>query len=103
MRLAHMVYFKLKDNAPAAVQKLLTACHTYLADHPGTEFFAAGTLAADLDREVNQRDWDVALQLVFASREAHDVYQEHPRHQQFIAENRESWERVQVFDANLTS
>ncbi|MGE0761096.1 MAG: Dabb family protein [Pirellulaceae bacterium] len=102
MLLGHMVYFTLKDNSPAAVERLLNACRTYLSGHPGTVFFAAGTLVSDLTREVNQRDFDVALQLVFESREAHDRYQVHERHQRFIAENRDNWARVRVFDANIS-
>jgi hypothetical protein len=102
MLLGHMVYFTLKDNSPAAVERMLTACRTYLTGHEGTVFFAAGTVVPDLTREVNQRDYHVALQMVFENREAHDRYQVHERHQRFIAENRDNWTRVRVFDANIS-
>jgi Stress responsive A/B Barrel Domain len=102
MMLGHMVYFTLKDRSPAAVQKVVEACRKYLTGHPGTLFFAAGTLVPDLKRPVNQLDFDVALQLVFESREAHDAYQQHPRHIQFITENKDNWERVRVFDAYVS-
>ena len=52
--LGHMVYFTLKDNSPAAVEKMVAACRKYLTGHPGTMFFAAGTLVPDLTRPVNQ-------------------------------------------------
>jgi hypothetical protein len=94
-----MVYFTLKDRSPAAVDKLVAACQKYLTGHPGTVFFAAGTLVPDLTRPVNQTDFDVALQVVFDSRESHDDYQSAPRHLQFIEENKANWERVRVFDA----
>jgi hypothetical protein len=100
--LGHMVYFTLKDKSPAAVEKMVAACKKYLTGHPGTVFFAAGTLVPDLTRPVNQLDFDVALQVVFDSREAHDAYQVHPRHQQFIEENKPGWERVRVFDAYVS-
>ncbi|MEX2176733.1 MAG: Dabb family protein [Pirellulaceae bacterium] len=99
--LGHMVYFTLKDRSPAAVEKLVQDCHKYLTDHPGTVFFAAGTLVADLTRPVNQTDFDVALHVVFESRAAHDEYQSAPRHLQFIEENKPNWERVRVFDSNV--
>jgi len=51
---------------------------------------------------VNQTDFDVALQVVFESREAHDAYQVHSRHLQFIEENKANWERVRVFDADVS-
>ena len=63
-QLAHMVYFTLKDRSPAAVDKLVAACHRYLTDHPGTVYFSVGTLA-DLARPVNDRQFDVALNVVF--------------------------------------
>ena len=102
MMLGHMVYFTLKDRSPTAVDKLVAACRKYLTGHPGTAFFAAGTLVPDLTRPVNQQDFDVALQVVFDSREAHDAYQVAPRHVQFVEENKPNWERVRVFDAYVS-
>jgi hypothetical protein len=100
-RLAHMVYFKLKDSSPAGVERQLAACRKYLTDHPGTVLFALGTRTPDLAREVNDRDFDVGLHLVFESRAAHDRYQVHPRHVQFIEENKPHWAKVRVFDADV--
>ena len=100
--LGHMVYFTLKDNSPAAVEALLAACRKYLTGHPGTTFFAVGTLVPDLTRPVNQTDFDVAVQVVFESRAAHDAYQVAPRHVQFIDENKANWAKVRVFDANVS-
>ena len=100
--LGHMVYFTLKDNSPAAVEALLAASRKYLTGHPGTTFFAVGTLVPDLTRPVNQTDFDVAVQVVFESRAAHDAYQVAPRHVQFIEENKANWAKVRVFDANVS-
>lgn len=102
MLLGHMVYFTLKDHSPAATENFIKSCQTYLTGHEGTVFFGVGTVVPDLTREVNQRDFHVALQMIFQSREAHDRYQVHERHQKFIAENRANWEKVRVFDANIT-
>ncbi len=97
--LAHNVYFALHDNSQAARQKLVGACKKYLADHPGTLFFACGLLAADLSRPVNDRDFDVALHVVFENQRYHDQYQEAPAHLRFIEENRSNWKKVRVFDS----
>ena len=102
MKLAHMVYFTLKDRSPAAADKLVEACHKFLTDHPGTIFFAAGKLVPDLVRPVNQTDYDVGLHVVFDSRASHDAYQVAPRHQQFVDENKPNWERVRVFDSYVS-
>ncbi len=97
--LSHSVYFTLKDRSDATRDALVKACRTYLTDHPGTVFFACGTLCAELRREVNDVEFDVALHLVFESKAAHDAYQTAPRHDQFIAEQKANWAKVRVFDA----
>lgn len=97
--LAHAVYFSLKDRSEAAVAKLVASCHAHLTGHPGTVFFSAGT-CAPYDRQVNDRDFDVALLLVFESPAAHDAYQTADRHETFIAENASNWAKVRVFDAD---
>ena len=101
-QLAHLVYFKLKDNSGASRAKLVASCKLLLNGHEGTVSFATGTLAGDFTREVNDRDFDVSLHLVFANKAAHDKYQEHPRHLKFIEENKENWEKVRVFDSYLS-
>ncbi|MBN9524436.1 Dabb family protein [bacterium] len=99
--IGHMVYFKLKDSSPAARQKLVAACDKYLAAHDGVVFYSAGPIAAEFKRDVNVTDWDVALHLVFADKAAHDRYQDHPEHLKFIAENKDTWAAVRVFDSEL--
>jgi hypothetical protein len=101
--LSHSVFFSLHDNSAAAIERLVTACKTNLTDHTGTRFFAAGTLASEFQRPVNDRAFDVALHVVFTDRAAHDDYQKHPRHQKFIAENSTNWKQVRVFDAWVES
>jgi len=101
--LAHNVYFTLNDNSAAAKAKLVAACMKYLAGHPGTVFFAAGTRATELDRPVNDRDFDVALQVVFDGKETHDRYQQAERHLKFIEESKDNWKKVRVFDSHVES
>jgi hypothetical protein len=97
--LAHSVFFTLQDASEAKQDQLVAACRQYLTGHDGTVFFAAGKLAEGLDRPVNDRGFHVALHVVFTDRAAHDRYQEHPRHRQFIDENKPNWKQVRVFDA----
>jgi hypothetical protein len=97
--LAHNVYFSLADNSDAAKARLVAACKKYLSGHPGTVFFAAGTPAKDCDRPVNDRAFDVGLNVVFQTKAAHDQYQQAQRHQQFIEENKDNWKNVRVFDS----
>ena len=98
--LSHAVYFTLKDRSAAAAATLVESCKKHLTGHPGTTFFSVGT-CSPYDREVNDRDFDVALVIVFDSHAAHDAYQVADRHEQFIAENAATWAKVRVFDADL--
>ena len=97
--LAHDVYFSLKDNSPQAQKRLIAACQKYLSGHPGTVWFAAGPRAAELKREVNDLDFDVALHVVFKNDAAHQQYQKAERHLKFIEENKDNWKKVRVFDS----
>jgi hypothetical protein len=100
-QLAHMVFFTLTEKTDANRKRLVEACKKYLDGHDGVTYFSVGTLNADLKREVNDRDFDVALHLVFKTRAAHDQYQEHPRHKAFIEEGKGLWSKVRVFDSDI--
>ena len=100
-QLAHMVFFELKEDTPEARSRQVAACRKYLSDHQGTLHFSVGTIAAELRREVNVRDFQVALHIIFRDKASHDQYQTHPRHVQFIEENRQYWKSVRIFDSYL--
>ena len=99
--IAHNVYFTLKDNSPEAKRALLDACHKYLSHHAGTIHFWCGVLAEDHVRDVNDRDWEVGLHVIFEDKAAHDYYHDHPDHQQFVAEMQPNWAASRVFDTWL--
>lgn len=101
--LSHDVFFSLKDSSDAAKSKLVAACQKYLSGHEGTMFFSVGTLATDLSRDVNDKDFDVALHVTFKDKASHDKYQDHSRHKQFIEENKDNWKKVRVFDSYVAA
>ena len=98
---AHNVYFSLNDNSAAAKQKLVAACKKYLSNHPGEVSFSVGTRATDLNRPVNDRDFDVSLRVLFQTKAFQDAYQKAQRHLDFIQENQGNWKKVRVFDSYL--
>jgi len=94
----HTVFFWLKDNAPAsAADQLANDCLRLLKGIPGIVAIHAGR-PANTPREVVDNSYAVGLSVTLADRNAHDVYQDHPLHHEFIARNREHWHRVQVYD-----
>ena len=98
-QLAHMVFFELAEKNEANQKKLIAACDKYLSKHDGTVYYSAGARAEELDREVNDTEFSVALHIVFANKAAHDTYQTHPLHLKFIKENSDLWSGVRVFDS----
>jgi hypothetical protein len=98
---AHMVFFQLKDNSPENQKKLVDACKKYLKKHDGVLYFSAGTRAAKIEEPVSAKDFDVALHIVFKNKAALDKYGPHPDHQKFIAENKDNWKGVKVYDSLL--
>ena len=100
-QLGHMVFFTLKARTPEQRAKLAELCRKHLDKHEGTVYFSVGTLAEEFKRDVNDQDWDVALHLVFKDKAAHDVYQDHPRHLEFIKNGKDLWAKVRVFDSYI--
>jgi Stress responsive A/B Barrel Domain len=54
---------------------------------------------ADTRRPVVDHTYDFSITLVFNDRAAHDAYQVHPVHLEFVAECGHLWNRVQIYDA----
>lgn len=103
MKLCHNVFFTLKDRSSAAADQLVAACKKYLTVQPGIVYFACGKLEPDLNRPVNDLDWDVGLHIVFTDRAAHDAYQVDPQHVLFVDQNKPTWAKVRVFDSLVES
>lgn len=99
--LAHIVFFTLSESNDANREKLVEACKKYLDKHEGVVYFSVGVNAPEYNREVNDRDYDVALHLVFETAQDQDVYQTHPRHVKFVEECKGLWKKVRVFDSTL--
>jgi hypothetical protein len=98
-RLAHMVFFTLKDHSSESRAKFVASCNKYLKDHEGAVFFAVGTIAEDVVEGPSVRDFDVALHVLFETKDAEAKYLKHPRHTQFVEENKDQFAKVRVFDS----
>ena len=101
--IGHMVYFTLKDRTPEAREAFAKSTTELLSGIPGTTFFAVGTLPPQAyEPSVNDRDYDIALQVVFADKAAHSAYTKHPKHDEFVKVNKGKWSKVRVFDSVIT-
>lgn len=99
--LAHIVFFTLAERTPENRAKLVANCKKYLDKHDGVTHFSVGINAPEYDRPVNDRDYDVAIHLVFATAKDQNAYQTAPRHLEFIKESKALWAKVRVFDSYL--
>ena len=94
----HVVLFWLKPDAPAeARERLLDDCRSLLAGIETLRFFDAGQPAMT-PREVVDNSYHVGLLTVFADKAGHDIYQEHPLHQEFLRRNKPYFDRVRIYD-----
>ena len=80
---SHIVVFWTDPNQAGAADELVAAADRGLRSIPGLLQFHAGKMAPS-PRPVVEQSYQVALNLVFPDRRAHDVYQAHPQHVEFV-------------------
>ncbi len=100
-QLAHSVIFALKDKSPSSRDQFVASCEKYLTGHRGTVTFAVGVIADDVVEPVSDREFDVTLHVVFENKGMLDAYLRSERHDQFVAENKDKFAKVRVFDSYL--
>ena len=94
----HTVYFWINEGTPAAaVDQLRKDCVELLGKIPTVRHVWSG-VPAMTPRDVVDNSYAVGLTVVLDDAAAHDVYQVHDLHKQFIARNKQHWKRVQVYD-----
>ena len=80
---SHVVIFWTKPEKPNAAEELIAGAEKYLKPIPGVQSFHIGKMAAS-HRPVVDQTYQVALNLIFPSRQAQDDYQVHPEHLEFV-------------------
>ena len=100
-QIAHMVFFKLKEQTPNAREKLVAACDKLVGGMTGIAYYSAGVIGENFEPAVSVRDFDVALHLVFEDKAAHAKYLPHPQHKAFIEEQKATFAGVRVFDSEV--
>jgi Stress responsive A/B Barrel Domain len=97
--LIHTVFFWLKDSAPLGErERLVEGCMALLGKIPTVRHIWAGPPASTPKREVIDDTYDIGLTVVLDDIPAHDLYQQHSLHKDFIARHKEHWEKVQIYD-----
>ena len=95
---SHVVIFWTDPDDPQAADKLIAGAEQYLRPIPGVKMFHIGRMAKS-HRPVVDQTYQVALNLVFDTKQEQDDYQVHPMHVEFIEKVfKKVCKRVVVYD-----
>jgi quinol monooxygenase YgiN len=100
-QLAHSVIFTLKDQSAKSRDAFVAICDKYLTSHKGVVSYTCGTIAEDVKEGASDREFDVALHVVFEDKAALAEYLKSERHNQFVAAIKDKLAKVRVFDSYL--
>ena len=98
--LVHTVFFWLrKDLDDAQISKFRMGLESLkVIEHAQSVFI--GRPAAVAEPPVCDGSYDFCLTVILKDVPAHDAYQAHEKHQDFIANHKDKWEKVKVYDAD---
>jgi hypothetical protein len=80
---SHLVIFWTDPAIKEAADQLIAGANRYLKPVPGITFFHVGKMQPS-HRPVVDQSYQVALNVVFQSKQAQDDYQTHPLHLEFV-------------------
>lgn len=97
--LIHSVYFYLKPELTAEQREGFRQELAKLGELPQVKLFHLGTPAGVAARLVVDLSFSFSITCGFENVAAHDEYQAHPVHVEFVARCRDLWSRLQVYDS----
>jgi len=80
----HMVYFKMADRLPKTRARFIEYCQEHLSGYAGQTYFSVGPRDVEMRRDVNARDFDVTMNMIFKSKKFYEEYANADRHKEFI-------------------
>lgn len=98
--LVHTVFFWLKKDLSADQAAQFRAGVESLKGIDHAEAVYVGTPAKTAARPVIDNSYNFCLTVILKDIPAHDAYQADPIHQEFIANFKEFWDAVKVYDAD---
>ncbi len=95
---SHVVIFWTKPEISGAADALIAGAEKYLRPIPGVQHFHIGKMVHS-ERSVVDQTYQVALNLVFNTKQEQDAYQIHPLHLEFVEKAfKPNCARVVVYD-----
>lgn len=95
---SHVVIFWTRPEVAGATEALLAGAEKYLRPIPGVRSFHVGKMVRS-ERPVVDQSYQVALNLIFDTKQEQDAYQVHPLHLDFVEKAfKPNCARVVVYD-----
>lgn len=101
--LVHSVYFWLKDTLSESEKAHFYEGLLNLKNIPSVMNLYVGKPAKTQPRPVIDNSYTYGLVVVFNDIQAHDEYQVHPIHKDFLSKYSSYWSRVLVYDIQTSS
>jgi hypothetical protein len=95
----HNVFFWLKTPTPAVISEFMADLQKLEKIQEIKQIHVG--VPAPIIRPVVDNSYTVGLAVTFVDLKGHDAYQVHPLHKEFLAKNKESWSKVQIYDINI--
>jgi hypothetical protein len=95
----HNVFFWLKTPEPTTISEFIEELKK-LEKIAEVKQLHIG-VPAPIIRAVVDNSYSVALTVFFMDLKGHDAYQIHEEHKLFLANNKEKWSKVQIYDINV--
>ena len=98
--LVHTVFFWLHKDLDYEQRTQFGMGLESLKDIEHADSVFIGRPASVAERPVCDISYDFCLTVILKDVAAHDAYQTHEIHQNFIAAHKEQWEKVKIYDAD---
>jgi len=99
--LVHTVFFKFNESSTEVdIQSCADDARNLLAKIETVKALYVGSPADTVVRPVSVRDFDLSLTVLFDNIQDQNVYQDHPLHDEFIANSKDKWGSVSVYDVD---
>jgi pyruvate-formate lyase-activating enzyme len=95
----HNVFFWLKTPNAEVVSEFMAALQKLEKIQEIKQIHVG--VPAPIIRPVVDNSYSVGLTVFFVDLKGHDAYQVHPLHKEFLANNKEKWSKVQIYDINV--
>ncbi|MBV9105624.1 MAG: Dabb family protein [Verrucomicrobia bacterium] len=94
---SHVVIFWTVPSDPNATDQVVANARKYLPSIPGILSFHVGRMSQS-HRSVVEQSYQVGLNIQFETKQAQDIYQDHPQHLEFVEKGKGLWTKVVVYD-----